>query len=106
MRSVHIDTARTWRGGQNQVLLTVTGLSERGDHAVLVAHADGELRRRASEGLRFVGFAPRSEFDVRAAWQLAKVIGDVAPDVVHAHDPMAVALAAMALRMSGSGQTR
>ena len=23
MFSIHIDTARTWRGGQNQVLLTV-----------------------------------------------------------------------------------
>jgi hypothetical protein len=26
MFSLHIDTARTWRGGQNQVLLTVNGL--------------------------------------------------------------------------------
>ncbi len=102
MRSVHVDTARTWRGGQNQVLLTVTGLSELGHQAVLVAHEAGELRRRASEGLRFVEFAPRSEFDVHAAWQLARVMADVQPDVVHAHDPMAVALTAMALQMNGA----
>ena len=61
-------------------------------------------RRRAasagrSEGLRFVGFAPRSEFDVHAAWQLGRILRDVKPDVVHAHDPMGVALAAMALQM-------
>jgi L-malate glycosyltransferase len=99
MRSVHIDTARTWRGGQNQVLLTVTGLSESGHQAVLVAHEAGELRRRASEGLRFIGFSPRSEFDVHAAWQLVKIFGDLQPDVVHAHDPMAVSLTAMALQM-------
>jgi glycosyltransferase involved in cell wall biosynthesis len=99
MRSVHIDTARTWRGGQNQVLLTVTGLSETGHQAVLVAHEAGELRRRASEGLRFIGFSPRSEFDVHAAWQLAKIFGDLQPEVVHAHDPMAVSLTAMALQM-------
>jgi len=30
LTSVHLDTARTWRGGQNQVLLTVTGLCELG----------------------------------------------------------------------------
>jgi glycosyltransferase involved in cell wall biosynthesis len=72
---------------------------------VLVAHAGGELKRRASEGLRFVGFSPRSEFDVHAAWQLGKVLRDQQPAVVHAHDPMAVALVAMALRMSnGAGQ--
>jgi glycosyltransferase involved in cell wall biosynthesis len=97
--SIHIDTAKTWRGGQNQVLLTVTGLSELGHPAVLVAHALGELRGRVSEGLRFVPFSPRSEFDVRAAWQLARVMADVRPAVIHAHDPHGVALVAMALKM-------
>jgi len=99
VKSLHVDTARTWRGGQNQVLLLVTGLAEIGQPAVLLAHAGGELRRRASEGLRFVGFEPRSEFDVHAAWQMGKVLRDVRPDIVHAHDPMAVALTAMALQM-------
>jgi glycosyltransferase involved in cell wall biosynthesis len=106
IKSLHIDTARTWRGGQNQVLLTVNGLEELGHPAVLVAHADGALRRRASEGLRFVPFAPRSEFDVHAAWQLARVLADVRPDVVHAHDPHGVALAAMALQMPASPRPR
>ena len=99
IRSVHIDTAQTWRGGQNQVLLTVTGLEELGHPAVLVAHEAGELKRRASEGLRFIGFSPRSEFDVHAAWQLARVLRESQPDVVQAHDPMGVALVAMALQM-------
>jgi glycosyltransferase involved in cell wall biosynthesis len=99
IRSLHVDTAETWRGGQNQVLLTVTGLEELGHPAVLVAHAGGELRRRAREGLRFVGFSPKSEFDVHAGWQLNKIINDVRPDVVHAHDAMGVALAAMAMQM-------
>src|SRR5437773_803702 len=100
IRSVHIDTAQTWRGGQNQVLLTVIGLEEMGQPAVLIAHESGELKRRAREGLRFIGFAPKSEFDVHAAWQLGRVLADVRPDIVHAHDPMAVALAAMALPMN------
>jgi glycosyltransferase involved in cell wall biosynthesis len=102
VKSVHIDTARTWRGGQNQVLLTVTGLEELGHPAVLVAHEGGELKRRAREGLRFVGFSPKSEFDVHAAWQLGKVFADVQPRVIHAHDPMAVSLAAMALGMKSA----
>jgi len=99
IKSVHIDTAKTWRGGQNQVLQLVTGLSGAGQPAVLVAHEGGELRRRAEEGLRFFGFTPRSEFDAHAGWQLSKILADVQPDVVHAHDPMGVALAAMAIRM-------
>jgi len=51
MFSLHVDTARTWRGGQNQVLLTVNGLREIGHRTALVAHPDGELLARAAEGL-------------------------------------------------------
>src|SRR6478672_3419836 len=71
MFSLHIDTARTWRGGQNQVLLTVNGLREMGHRAALVAHPDGELRRRAAEGLDLVPIAPRTEMDFSAAWRLS-----------------------------------
>lgn len=106
MTSVHIDTARTWRGGQNQVLLTVTGLSEMGDPAILVANQYGELARRAAErskeGLRFLPFWPKSEFDVHAAWQLGRIFAATQPDVIHAHDPHAVALMQMAMKMPGA----
>ena len=64
MLSLHIDTARTWRGGQNQALLTVLGLRGLGHRTVLVAHPQGELRRRAAEGLDLIGLAPRTELDL------------------------------------------
>ena len=97
MFSLHIDTARTWRGGQNQVLLTVIGLREIGHRATLVAHPDGELRARAAEGLDLIPLAPRTEVDLSAAWQLSRVVKRLKPDVVHAHDPHAVAMASLAL---------
>jgi L-malate glycosyltransferase len=102
MFSLHIDTARTWRGGQNQVLLTVNGLRAIGQRASLVAHPDGELRRRAAEGLELVPLAPRTEVDFTAAWRLARVLRRLRPDVVHAHDPHGIAMAALALSMTGS----
>jgi L-malate glycosyltransferase len=101
--SLHIDTARTWRGGQNQVLLTVNGLRAAGQRAALVAHPDGELRKRAAEGLDLVPLAPRSEVDLSAAWRLARVVKRLEPDVIHAHDPHGVAMAALALSL---GTTR
>jgi glycosyltransferase involved in cell wall biosynthesis len=99
--SLHIDTARTWRGGQNQVLLTVNGLGELGHRAALVAHPDGELRKRASEGLELIPLVPRMEVDLSAGWRLSRVVKRLRPDVVHAHDPHAIAMAALALSFGG-----
>ena len=103
MFSLHIDTAAAWRGGQNQVLLTVLGLRERGERAMLVAHPDGELRKRVEEGLELVPLAPGHELDLKAAWKLARVVRRVMPDLVHAHDPHGVAMASMALSMLTTG---
>jgi glycosyltransferase involved in cell wall biosynthesis len=105
MFSLHIDTARTWRGGQNQVLLTVNGLRAMGHRAALVAHPDGELRRRAAEGLDLIPLAPRSEMDLSAAWRLSRVVRRLEPDIIHAHDAHGVALAALTLSL-GSAATK
>jgi glycosyltransferase involved in cell wall biosynthesis len=102
MFSIHIDTAETWRGGQNQVLLTVNGLRAIGQRTMLVAHPDGELRRRAAEGLELIPIAARTEVDLRAGWRLSRVIRRLAPDVVHAHDAHATAMASLGLSMAGS----
>jgi glycosyltransferase involved in cell wall biosynthesis len=100
MFSLHVDTARTWRGGQNQVLVTVMGLRALGHRTMLVAHPNGELRQRAAEGLDLLPLAPKTEMDLSAAWRLARLIKQLRPDVVHAHDPHGVAMAALALSMS------
>src|SRR5258706_15060318 len=96
MFSLHIDTARTWRGGQNQVLLTVNGLREIGQRAALVAHPDGELRKRFAEGLELVPLAPKSEMDFTAAWRLNRGIRRMRPDGLHAHDAHSGAMAGLA----------
>jgi len=106
MFSVHIDTARTWRGGQNQVLLTVLGLREIGQRAALIAHPEGELRRRAEEGLDLIPLAPRSEMDLSAAWRLSRVLKRLNPDVVHAHDPHGLAMASLALSLGGAATAK
>jgi glycosyltransferase involved in cell wall biosynthesis len=100
--SLHVDTARTWRGGQNQVLLTVNGLRAIGQRASLVAHPDGELRRRAAEGLDLIPIAPRTEMDLSAAWKFSRLLKRLQPDVIHAHDPHGVAMASLALSL-GAG---
>lgn len=103
MFSLHIDTARTWRGGQNQALLTVRGLKAIGQRVALVAHPDGELRKRADD-VTVYPLVPRSEVDLSAGWRLARLIGALQPDVIHAHDPHGVAMAGMALSLEAASR--
>jgi glycosyltransferase involved in cell wall biosynthesis len=65
-----------------------------------VAHSSGELRQRAEEGLDLVPLAPKTEMDLSAAWRLSRVVKQLGPDIIHAHDPHGVAMAALALSMS------
>ena len=85
------------------MLLTVNGLRAIGQRAALAAHPDGELRRRAAEGLELIPIAPRTEMDLAAAWKLSRLIKRLTPDIVHAHDPHGVAMAALGLSMAGPG---
>ena len=71
-----------------------------GHRAVLVAHGEGELHRRALEGPDLIGLAPRNEVDLSAAWKLSRIIRQWQPEIVHAHDPHAVAMAGLALSFS------
>jgi glycosyltransferase involved in cell wall biosynthesis len=101
MITLQIDTARGWRGGQNQVLLTARGLKARHHRVVVMAHPEGELRRRLEGEVELLALAPRGEVDLKAAWRLAAALRGLRPDVIHAHDPHGVAVAAAALPISG-----
>lgn len=68
-----------------------------GHRAVLVAHGEGELYRRAQEGPDLIALAPKSEVDLSAAWKLSRIIRQFRPQLVHAHDPHAVSMAGLAL---------
>jgi len=83
------------------VLLTVNGLRAIGHRATLVAHPDGELRRRAAEGLDLIPLAPRTEMDLSAAWKLSRLVKRLRPDILHAHDPHGIAMASLALSLGG-----
>ena len=100
MFSLHIDTAQTWRGGQSQVRYTVLGLRALGHRAALVADPSGALFQRMSEGLDLVPLSTRGEIDLAAAWRLSRVLKQLRPEILHAHDPSGVAMAATALSIA------
>src|SRR5439155_1047044 len=102
VRVLHVDSARGWRGGQNQVLLTARGMAARGHDVTLVCQSRGALAGRArAAGLDvretpFGGdLAPGAVVALRAA------LREIRPEVVQLHDPHAVAAGLLACRLAG-----
>ena len=89
MFSLHIDTARTWRGGQNQVLLLMRRQRGAGHEAHLAAPRDSALFERA----RGEGFPVHPLGSVLA---LARIQRALRPDVVHWHAAKAHSIGALA----------
>lgn len=97
MRSLHIDTEPTWRGGEQQLLYTLEGLRERGLPATLLAQPGSPLLGRArTAGLDARPFRMRGELDIGAARRLGRLLRDERFDLIHAHTPHAHSIALLA----------
>lgn len=91
MKVLHVDSARGWRGGQNQALLTAGGMGARGHEVVLACQAGGILAERArAAGLAVRELSFRGDLSPSPAWALRAAVREARPDVVQLHDPHAV----------------
>jgi glycosyltransferase involved in cell wall biosynthesis len=97
LRSVHVDTERTWGGGQRQVAWLAAGLVRRGHAACVMARPGSryaeELR---GSGAELAPLAPVAEWDLLAAARIRAVARRFGAGVVVAHAAHAAALAAFA----------
>jgi glycosyltransferase involved in cell wall biosynthesis len=92
---VHIDTSRTWRGGQLQVFLLHRELTRLGVVSRLLARKGGALHLRCEEAGLSVEPVP-----ILRLWYLPAVFAiwrrTLRSEIVHVHDSHAAALAAVA----------
>ncbi|MCD6287888.1 MAG: glycosyltransferase family 4 protein [Candidatus Hydrogenedentes bacterium] len=104
IRSLHINTERTWRGGEQQVYYLVAGLAQRG-HPVTLVCQDGEpLHKRADTlPIEVVPMKVRGELSPAAVWRLRNIIRDRDIDIVHMHSPHAHTLGCAAATLAGRG---
>jgi len=99
-----VDLETEWRGGQNQALLLLKGLRERGHEAELVAADGSALGQRArSAGVR-VHSASRGLFRLPAARKVRALLRSGGFDLVHSNEAHAVTAAWLA-RWPGSAST-
>lgn len=98
LRLLHVDSGREWRGGQRQVYLLTRAQREQGHEPLVVAAPDSPLLHRLrGGGLAASAVRMRADWDIAAARRLRTLVRTWRPDLVHAHDARAHALAMAAL---------
>ena len=101
MRIAHLDTGRTWRGGQGQVRLLMRELRTAGHGQLLLAPAGPLLEKVAAEGFDTVRWDTRGELDVRGVLAARAALARFAPDIAHLHSAHAHTLGVLAARWAG-----
>ena len=97
LRVVHVDTERSWGGGQRQLRWLAEGLQRRGHRNWAAVRPGTRLAEElARVGVAVVPVHPLVEWDPAAALRLRALLTAVGADVVHAHTGHAVALCALA----------
>lgn len=97
-RILHVDSGRSWRGGQRQVFLLACGLRDLGYRTLIVAPTGSPLIKRAERaGLPTYRLTLRGEWDIRSARELRAVAKEWDANVVHAHDARSHSIARLAL---------
>jgi L-malate glycosyltransferase len=97
LKTLHINTERTWRGGEAQTLNLVRGLVRAGHAADLVCQPGSPLAERAAaQGITVLPLRMRGEADLVAAWRIRRALARSGHDLVHAHTSHAHALAVLA----------
>src|SRR5436190_17663099 len=105
LRTIHLNTERTWRGGEELTLTLARGLAARGHGAEAVAQPGSPMAERArAAGLPVHEVRMRSEVDVFSMLKLRDIFQQGRYDVLHFHTPHAVTIGGMASLGRGGGR--
>lgn len=94
MKILHINTERTWRGGEQQTLYLIRSLMDQQIRCHLVCQFDSPLARKAQEaGVEVFPLPMRGELDLPASLRIRKLITRQGYDILHSHTSHAHTLA-------------
>ena len=106
VRILHLNTERTWRGGEQQSLWLAAGLRDLGDSSEVACQPGSPLAERARKaGLVVHEILMRGEWDTSAAGALRRLFRERRPELVHMHTSHAHTLGGLAARGRGGPLT-
>lgn len=102
MRILHVDTGRSWRGGQQQVLYLNRELTRLGVDCLLVCTKGGELEKRARKAeLNVRGLSLRGEWDILSAFAISRLLKSFGATHLHLHSSHAQGIGMIAAKIAG-----
>lgn len=94
MKILHINTEKTWRGGEQQTLYLLQGLHARNITSHLICQPGSPMAHRAGEAhLKVIPVAMHAEIDPGAACRIRSRIKKSNYDIIHSHTSHAHTLA-------------
>ncbi|PKN00164.1 MAG: glycosyl transferase [Elusimicrobia bacterium HGW-Elusimicrobia-2] len=99
MKVFHIDSEKTFRGGQRQVLYLLEGLKERGVENFLFCPGKYPLFERAGY-ISKIPAAMLGEFDIFSAFKISRHINREEPDIIHCHSAHALSIGLIAKKLA------
>jgi glycosyltransferase involved in cell wall biosynthesis len=97
VRILHINTERTWRGGEQQTLYLLEGLKARNITCHLVCQSGSPMQAKAGQaGVDIFPIAMRGEADLLAGYRIRKLIRKYNYSIIHSHTSHAHTLAYLA----------
>ena len=94
MKILHINTEKTWRGGEQQLLNLLQGLKKRNIISHLACQPGSALEERAKNaGIEVFAIAMHGEVDLLASFRLRRLITRFSYDILHSHTSHAHTLA-------------
>jgi len=97
MKILHINTERTWRGGEQQTLYLLRSLIERRISCHLVCQTGSPMAERAvNAGVEVFPIAMHGEIDLAAGFRIRQLIRKFNYNIIHSHTSHAHSLAFLA----------
>ncbi len=94
MKILHINTEKTWRGGEQQLLNLLQGLNKRNIISHLACQPDSAMEKRAKNaGIEVFPIAMHGEIDLLASYRIRRLITRFRYDILHSHTSHAHTLA-------------
>jgi len=105
MKILHINTERTWRGGEQQTFYLLKGLKEKKILSHLICQPGSPMAKRAANaGYKTFTIPMRGEADLSAIYKIRRLIKKNRYDIIHSHTSHAHTLAFFA--SIGTGAVR